>query len=148
MNEIYKNNLQLVVQFLNINSIKAAALYDEALTETSGNNYSRQPSTTDGSISYGSASENSGSSTLEYCIHAYYGERESLIGVLEILVNYGNQKRIDDPFPTINRALQEIFDESSSSCVDSLLKIIIKNTRKIEALTPLPTDSTTQVSCI
>lgn len=136
MNDVYKNAVGLIVQLLNLNPIKAAAIYDYALSISDPYDYSDNSSTE--------------SLVLENCIHSYYGERESLIGSLEILVVYGNSKRLDDPFPTINRALQEIFDIGSSvddpqSCVNSLLKIVINNMKRIEALTPLPNDSTTQV---
>jgi hypothetical protein len=123
VNDAYKKGVGLVVELLNLNGVKASALYD-------------------------SSSGSDDTSIIANCIYSYFGERESLFGCLEIMLKYADHSKSDDPIPTIGRTIQEIFDHgSSSSCVESLLKLIFKNSKKIEGLSPLPNDSTTQ-ACI
>ena len=128
VNEAYKKGVALVVELFNLNGLKASSLYDSVLSQHS------------------SGSEDT--SIIENCIYVYFGERESLLGCLEVLLKFADSSNADDPIPTISRSVQEIFDHHSSvssSCVESLLKLVQKNYQKIEGLTPLPNDSTTQV---
>ena len=127
VNEAYKLGVALTSKWLNLDGKRAASLYQFALSQF----------------------VEGGSSIMEIVLYTYFMERESLLGTLEILVQYGNSSNLNDPNPTINRALHEVFglgggDEGSHSPVEKLIDLLIEHEKAIENLTPLPSDSTTQ----